>query len=530
MNAENGGATRASPERSRRMVAQAGRPQGASLQDDARERAIILVCALAALAFGAFAALGAEQSVATVGVAFLFSVAALIVPLNWVAPTLAALIPLQFYFPFAGTLSLRGAVIFIAVAALRVWVIHFAARDGWSAVRRLWSLSWIIPATLLLSAALVASITAPNRYGALKGIYDWLPIFASAFVVGEIVHSERLVKQIVVVLIVTGVGQALLGLAQAALDVPRVVGILQLPISALVYQPNLLRDRLFDLSFNWISFDRVLPFGTFINGIDYAIFLAAILALVLALLLGGGTQTADHRPRIAGWHTPSGIRYLPGLVLLIGTVLLGAALLQTFKGSGIIALAGGVIALALLYIPRLSPRVVASGVIVLIAALGLAVPFYSDMAQRVLFLIQRETGVLFATGRTAIWAQLLPYVPQRPWFGWGLNNSVLLVEPLPSVNGGAFVFNIPSAESAYVAALIETGVIGFAALMLFIVVILARAYRNVQSSREPALQIGICAAMVAIWCGSLTVVGLTTDQNGMLLGVLLGLVFSSANS
>jgi O-antigen ligase len=121
-------------------------------------------------------------------------------------------------------------------------------------------------------------------------------------------------------------------------------------------------------------------------------------------------------------------------------------------------------------------------------------------------------------------------VPQRPWFGWGLNNSVLLVEPLPSVSGGAFVFNIPTAESAYVAALIETGVIGFAALMLFIVVILARAYRNVQSSREPALQIGICAAMVAIWCGSLTVVGLTTDQNGMLLGVLLGLVFSSANS
>jgi O-antigen ligase len=97
----------------------------------------------------------------------------------------------------------------------------------------------------------------------------------------------------------------------------------------------------------------------------------------------------------------------------------------------------------------------------------------------------------------------------------------LLVAPLPSLNAGTFVFNIPTAESAYVAALVETGIVGFAALMLFILVVLARAYRNAQSARA----IGIAAATVAIFCGSLTVVGLTTDQNGMLLGVLIGLIF-----
>jgi hypothetical protein len=502
----------------------------ASRSEITRTRAIILFYGFAALAFGAFGVLGSEQWVAAIGVALLFVVAALILPLPWVALALAALIPLQFYFPFAGVFNLRGALVFVMAAALRVLVIRLARYDWRSAIGRLPSLPWMIPAALFICAALVAAITAPNRYSALKGVYDWLPLFAAAFAIGEIVRAEQQTKQIVIVLIGAGVGEALLGLAQAALDVPHVVSVLQSPISALVYQPNLLRDRLSDLSFNWILFDRVLPFGTFINGIDYAIFLAAILALILALMFGGGTQSADHRPPTTERQTPFATRDLPVLVLLIGAVLLGAALLQTFKGSGMIALAGGVIALALLYIPRLSPRVIGIGIIVLIAALGLAVPLYGDIVQRVTFLVQRETGALFATGRTAIWAQLLAYVPQRPWFGWGLNNSVLLVEPLPSINGGAFVFNMPTAESAYVAALVETGVIGFAALMILIIVVLARAYRNVQSSRAPVLQIGICAAIVTILFGNLTVVGLTTDQNGMLLGLLIGLIFSSVDS
>jgi O-antigen ligase len=219
-------------------------------------------------------------------------------------------------------------------------------------------------------------------------------------------------------------------------------------------------------------------------------------------------------------------RYLLALILFICAALLGVALLQTLKGSGMIALAGGIGTIALLYAPRLSPRLLALGAIILIVALVLAAPFYDDLAQRAVFLIQRETGALFATGRTAIWAQLLAYLPQRPLFGFGLNNTSLLVAPLPSLNAGTFVFNIPTAESAYVAALIETGIIGFAALLLFIGVVFVRAYRNARSARA----IGIAAATVAIFCGSLTVVGLTTDQNGMLLGALIGLIFSSPNS
>ena len=172
----------------------------------------------------------------------------------------------------------------------------------------------------------------------------------------------------------------------------------------------------------------------------------------------------------------------------------------------------------------------ASGLSVVVAALGLAAPFYSDLTQRVVFLIQRETGALFDTGRTVIWAQVLADLPQRLWFGWGLNNSGLLVAPLPSLNGGAFVFNFPTAESAYVAALVETGIVGFAALLLFVAVVLARAYGVVRATRASACAVGISAATVALFCGSLTVVSLTTDQNGMLLGVLIGMIFGMRTS
>jgi len=41
------------------------------------------------------------------------------------------------------------------------------------------------------------------------------------------------------------------------------------------------------------------------------------------------------------------------------------------------------------------------------------------------------------------------------------------------------------------------------------------------------LYAGVLAAIVALLCGNLTVSALTTDQNGLLLGVLIGMVFAS---
>jgi hypothetical protein len=464
----------------------------------ARERVVLLACVGVALAFGAFAALGSAQWLAMTIVVILLFVAALTLPLSSVALVLAALLPFQIYFQIPGTsLTLRATELFVLAAALRVLVQRVARKD-WAR----WQF-WILPAALFLLVASVAALGAENRYLAFKGIQDWLVIFAAVFVFGEVASSRPIVVRLVLVLIAGGVEQAVLGLLEYASGVTSILDVLRMPVSTIFFQPNLLNERLADGSFNWIVFDRASPFGTFINGIDYAIFLATILGLALALLF------AERVPLRFG--------------LFFGSVLLmGAALLLTFKGSGLIALVGAAVTVVLFSLHRLSPRMFAIGLIGLGSAILLALPFTDLIVQRALFLVQREQGGTGTAGRLEIWASLMQVFAQRPVFGYGLNQAAVLTEATPTLNRGAFGFNYPSAESAYVAALVDTGMAGFAALMALFTATLARAARRADSD---ALYVGILAAMVALLVGNLTVAGFTTDQNGMLLGMLIGMVF-----
>ena len=489
-----------------KAVARAARSRRASslrnITDATRARFIVAACAIVTMIFSAFAALGSPDLLITVGALFFFAVLAFVLPLPAVALTLAALIPFQIYFPFAGSLSMRGAFVFVIAAAVRLLFQRIAARNWWR-----WP-TWVISAALFMLAALIAAFTALNRYTALKGMYDWLPVFATAFVVGEIVHSERWLRASIIIMILGGLAQAALGLLEAMLGLNRVVDTLQSGIAPIFFHPNLLHERLVDFSFNWVLDGRVVPFGTFINGIDYAIFVAAILSLTLAILLGAR-------------------RYVESFVLSIAVALLGVALIQTFKGSGLIALAAGIVVITLFYLPRLSRRTQLTLALFALAAVVSVLILSDSLAQRLFFLVERELGLRTETGRTAIWAHLIAQLPQRPLFGFGLNNAVALVPVLPSMNGGAFVFNLPAAESAYVAALIETGIVGFGALSSFIVVVLVQAYQNAKSLAP--IQVGILACLIAILAGNLTVAGLTTDQNGMLLGALIGLTFAIPN-
>ena len=252
-------------------------------------------------------------------------------------------------------------------------------------------------------------------------------------------------------------------------------------------------------------FDRASPFGTFINGIDYAIFLAAVMGLALPLLFVERTRTR--------------------LALVFGCLLLmGIALLVTFKGSGLLALGGAAAVTVLLSFRRPSPRLFAIGLIGLGCVVLLSLPFADLLMQRAVFLVQREQGDTGTAGRLEIWAGLLQVFFQRPLFGFGLNLSAVLTEPSRTLNRGAIAFNFPSAESAYISALVETGIVGLAALLVLFVGTLLRAVRR---ARSDPLFVGVAAALVALWVGNLTVNGFTTDQNGMLLGLLIGMVYAS---
>ncbi len=472
------------------------------LDDTARTRALWVTFALGALGFGAFAAVGAHAWVFAAIAALLFVVPALTLPLPFVAFGLAALVPLQFFFEMPGAgVTLRGAVIFLFAAAARLLV-----RRATSGRLTRWDV-WVLPAVSFLLVALVAAFGARERYAAFKGIYDWATIFLTAFVVSEIVAAPPLRRRLAGVLIAGGVFQAALGLGEYAAGSARVLHALRTPLAELFLQPHLLRERLADLTFNWVTFDRAAPFGTFINAIDYAIFLAAILSLTLALLLVS--------------------RAWARVVVLSGCAgVIGLALVLSLKGSGLLALAGGVAALAALYLWRYPARALTWLPIVLILAVVFALPFADLLTQRVTFLVEREMGVAGTVGRLAIWSNLIEYLGARLLFGYGLNNSIYLTEPTRIIRAGVAGLNPTSSENGLLAILIETGVVGFGVFALVWLAMAARAVRAVRRSVEPAVPIGVAAAMVAILLGNLTVVSFTTEQNGMLLGVLMGMISS----
>ena len=473
------------------------------LIDVSRERAVILVFGAIAFGAGLLAALGTESWIATLSIVLFFAVIALTMPLRFVALAFAALMPFQFYFQIPGsTTTLRGMLVVLVIAVARVLLERITTK-------RLTRLpSWILPAGVFLIAAFTATFGAPDRYAALKGIFDWLIIFASVFVIGEIAQTDKSRQRLVIVLIAGGLVQSILGLFEYVFQFDAILRLLQTSVAEYFIQPNLLKERLADLSFNWYTVERITPFGTFINAIDYAVFLAAILALVLALLL-------ERRARAQT------------IALVASALVLAGALLLSFKTSGLLAAFAGVATIVLLQGLRSPSRTVAFVVLVLIVGVVIALPFADLIVQRMTFVVQRELG-LGGLGRLEIWANLAQYFGNRPIFGYGLNNSILLTDPSRTLVGGASALNPTASENAYLALLIETGAVGLCAFLSLIALTLSRAYRRART--DSSLSIGVCAAIVALLVGNLTVTGFTTDQNGMLLGILLGMVFAPSLS
>jgi hypothetical protein len=224
-------------------------------------------------------------------------VSAFILPRAWLGIVLIALIPLEFYFPITASFYLRGALVFVLAAML-------ARRHLSSFVLRLSSFVLRPPSSVLASPRRALPCRRVHRCARCKRIATprsrasttTCRFFAAAFVIGETMRPQWL-KRFLIALVTVGVLEALLGLIQTRFTPTQISEMLQVGVSEWFYQPNLLRERFADFSFNWILENRVLPFGTFINGIDYALFLAAMVGLVSAWWLE--TLTADRRPPTA---------------------------------------------------------------------------------------------------------------------------------------------------------------------------------------------------------------------------------------
>ena len=209
--------------------------------------------------------------------------------------------------------------------------------------------------------------------------------------------------------------------------------------------------------------------------------------------------------------------------------VLGATLLLTLKGSGLLAFAGGALTMAIYFAPRLTRQMQLAILGLVLLGLILTVSFIGPISERTAFLIQREQGDSRSVGRLDIWASILPAYAQRPLLGYGMGNSPTSGEVLRTMRFGAFGTNPVSPESGYLQVLVETGAVGFLGLLTFFGITCARAARLVREKKDAAIVIGILSALVALWAGNLTVSAFTTDQNGMLMGLLIGLVYAKWN-
>ncbi len=463
-----------------------------------RERAVLIIAAGVALAAGVFAASASDVWIVSIAALAVLAVVALLLPLTTLGWIIVLVIPVQIYLALPALATQRVVVILTAVAALRIALQAESIRSLWQ--------NWMMPVVVFIAAALIAAWGAQDRYTALRGVYDFAVIFLTAWVFSHLARDQSLVKRMVIALIAVGVAQAAYGLYQVALGREGVFQLLQAPFNDFLYPPHPLREQLAVQSFNWLVDNGVAPFGTFLNGIDFAIFMATLLCLIVPFLL------TSRKP-------------LDTVALLAIALLFFAALLLTQKGTGMLALLGGGLVLAWYFLPRFSPRALALGVLLAIGALALLLLSSASLAERALFLLQREQGAFGTSGRLDIWLSLVADFIARPFFGYGLNNSIYLTEPARAIRRAIVIYNLTAPESQYVAALVETGIVGLGALGAWLVVAVRRGVARVRETRA-AWSVGILAAIIALLFGNLTLVAFTTDALGMLLGVLIGMEFA----
>jgi exopolysaccharide production protein ExoQ len=72
------------------------------------------------------------------------------------------------------------------------------------------------------------------------------------------------------------------------------------------------------------------------------------------------------------------------------------------------------------------------------------------------------------TGRTYIWNYVLTFFDLRPWLGWGYQSFWSIGQDAPSLKAENFIAGLNQSHNGYVDVLMETGMIGFAIIVAFL--------------------------------------------------------------
>ncbi|TAK29849.1 MAG: O-antigen ligase family protein [Chloroflexota bacterium] len=471
------------------------------LSDRGMSGSKLLLFCVAMVAIGAGVALDARVSLVPVGLVALALL--LLVSVPRLVILMAFLLPIQGYFFLPGTnFTLRLAYILAAAALLRaLW-----AQRG--QVQRRLSLHHV-PPLLFFACLAVSTVGARDVYLALKGMLEWGALFVTFYAVVYGIQEMGQLWKVVWALIAGMAFQGSLGLVQFMGGIGFQQALLSSRLSGILFQPTALQSKLAADNANWVFMGTILPFGTFLNNIDYSVFMAMGLSFIVGLLLGGS--------RVINRH-----------VLMVVMFVASAAVALAAKGTGWNAAIAGVAVVWILSGSKLRWAVWPVALISPLAIVQPAIPVVDLLRERLYSLAgQTVSSTSSVLGRLDIWQHYLGVFADRWMLGYGPYNSILYGSSWTTWQNGMPTATVQPTESGYLAVLVDTGVLGFAAFALVVVWLLAAVpagFRGRLGRGSTALWLGAVGAVVAFLVGNISVAGLTSHQNVMVFAICAGIL------
>jgi O-antigen ligase len=159
--------------------------------------------------------------------------------------------------------------------------------------------------------------------------------------------------------------------------------------------------------------------------------------------------------------------------LALAAVLVGAFLIQQSRSKTALGLAfiAPIVGLYLYFLCRICRiplvlAIVGSAIAAMLALFAVAQTMELRLDDIFLWLFNDKTF----TGRTSIWQFTMERLQDRPWFGYGYSGFWDIGPASPKFKAPDFIAKMPHAHNGYLNMALETGIIGFALLVVLLAV------------------------------------------------------------
>lgn len=276
--------------------------------------------------------------------------------------------------------------------------------------------------------------------------------------------------------------------------------------------------------YGWRPTPQAIPFASFVNQHHFAAFMEMTIGLTLALLVGKSTGKDK------------------SLLLVIAIVLMGIAVLLTGSRGGVLSLIGVVgFVLVTTYLrgggshDDLSERANRAGFRKKLGFVGIGIGLLVLLAGGALLLggdasLSRSLGLTVqgdvSSGRLHFWSVAIRIFLDYPILGAGFDAFGTAYTKYDTMNG---LFRVEQAHNEYLQTLADTGLLGFAAVIAFVVLLFKKGFQRItgeHSHYRRGVAIGALGGCFGILIHSFFDFPLRTSSNAYFF--LLLAVFATA--